>query len=84
MQQRRMTDEESDLAEALAITWGTASEAQVSVNFESGFKGGVVVRFAWEDREDRLHFPWRDVARLLASCLTRDQQEIINKFREDA
>jgi hypothetical protein len=80
---RRMTDEESDLAEALALTLGTASEAQVVVHFESHCGGGIAVRLEWEGKQDTLRFPWRDVARLLTSHLTSDQQDTIKKYAED-
>jgi hypothetical protein len=84
MKDRGMTDEERDLAEALAQTFDAAVEAQVTVYFESGYRGGIVVRLAWEGRQDSLHFPWRDVARLLTSHLSHDEQERVGKFRDDA
>jgi hypothetical protein len=83
MKERRMTDEEQHLAEALAETFATAAEAQVTVRFEPGYKGGVVVRLEWEGLEDSLHFPWRDVSRLLSVNLNLDQQNIIWNYRED-
>jgi hypothetical protein len=82
MKDRGMTDEERDLAEVLAQTFDTAAEAQVAVYFESGYRGGIVVRLAWEGRQDSLHFPWRDVARLLTSHLSHDEQNTIRKYRE--
>jgi hypothetical protein len=82
MKDRGMRDEERDLSEALAQTFDTAPEAQVTVYFESGYKGGIVVRVEWEGRQDSLHFPWRDVARRLTSHLSHDEQERLRKFRE--
>jgi hypothetical protein len=84
MPQRRMTDEESDFAEALALALGTASEAQVIVYFASGYTGGIAVWLEWEGRQDTLHLPWRDVARLLSASMNLDQQNIIRKYRENA
>jgi hypothetical protein len=83
MAERRMTDEERDLAEALAQTLNTAAEAQVTVYFESGYQGSIAVRLAWEGRQDPIRFLWRDVAKLLAACLTPEQQRLLKTYTED-
>ncbi len=71
------------MAEALAKTFDTAPEVQVTVHFESGYSGGVVVRLAWDDQVDTFSFPWRAVAHLLTSVLTADQRDRINKYLGD-
>lgn len=78
-----MLPPEADLAEALAQTFNLASEAQVTVFFEGGFRGSIIIRLAWEGRQDSLHFPWKDVAGMLTFHLSHDEQERISKFREE-
>ena len=82
MSVRQMLPEERDMAEALAKTFGTASEVQVTVHFETGYHGGVRVHLDWEGQLDALAFTWKTVAHLLTSSLTPDQQRIVGRYIE--